>query len=103
MKRFKSKMFFLFFLPAVVMTIFPFGSRANPFHDYFVCLPKVDPSATDLEFHIREGSNCQEGEYLARVAPQKDGTILLLPSDVPLPAGEQKELEEFKKYYGIDH
>lgn len=87
----------------ILILFFPIGARANPFRSSYICLPAVDPSALQLEFHIREGMNCQEGEQLVRVLPQQDGSILLMPSEVPLPAEEQKELEEFKKYYGIDH
>jgi hypothetical protein len=80
----------------------PLGAWANPFQTSYVCIPPIQPFASGLEFHIREGQNCQEGEQLTRVALQRDGSILLLPTTAPLPAAEQKELDEFKKYYGIE-
>lgn len=90
----------------MVILIFIFSGApsvwANPFRASYVCLPPLNPNAAHLEFQIREGQNCQEGEQLARVAPQADGSIHLLPTELPLSQEEQKELEDFKKYYGIE-
>ena len=91
----------MIFILLIYFLLMP-SAQAHPFRNPYVCLPTVDASAPQLEFHIREGMNCGEGEHLARIVPQKDGSVLLLPSDAPLSTEEQKELEEFKKYYGID-
>jgi hypothetical protein len=87
----------------LILLLVPVAAVANPFRSYYVCIPTLDPSASPLEFHIREGQDCKEGEHLAQVVPQKDGSIFLLPTQAPLSPEGQKELEEYKKYYGIDH
>lgn len=77
-------------------------SRANPFTQNLVCVPKVMPSSSYLEFTVREGAPCAEGESYMRVVQQSDGITVLMPAEVPLAPDTQKDLEEFKKYYGID-
>jgi hypothetical protein len=100
MMKMKMKIRILIFI--LIFCPYPVSAWANPFRSSYVCIPPLNPNASGLEFHIQEGQNCREGEQLAKVSPQRDGSILLLPSEAPLPATEQKELEEFKKYYGIE-
>jgi hypothetical protein len=86
----------------LIFSLHPLAAGANPFRGSYVCLPPLNPNAPNLEFQVREGQDCQEGEQLARVVPQNDGSIFLLPTDPPLSQEGQNELEEFKKYYGIE-
>lgn len=99
----KMKMMMIKILILILMVFTPLGAWANPFQQSYVCIPPVNPNASSLEFQIREGLDCRDGEQLARVSPQPDGSILLLPAEKPFSAAEQNELDEFKKYYGIEH
>lgn len=90
----KLSTFLVLFLSAQIVL-------ANPFHHQFVCVPKINPSHSSLEFVIRDDSNCKDNETWFQVYPQKGGVILLFPSGKPLPITEQNDLEEFKKYHSI--
>ena len=84
------------------IALVPLISSANPFRKYYVCVPKVRPTAADLRFHIREADSCKQDEYWANVIPKKDGTILLIPADAPLTPDNQKDLKKFREYHGIE-
>ena len=76
-------------------------AAANPFQGPYVCVPVVSPDQNPLEFDIREGGGaCKEGETFMAVSPQKDGSILLYPSNPPLEPEAQKEWDAYKKYLG---
>jgi len=84
------------------LTLIPLTSSANPFRKYYVCVPKVRPTAADLRFHVREADSCKQDEYWANVIPKKDGTILLIPAEAPLSTDDQKDLQKFREYHGIE-
>jgi hypothetical protein len=74
---------------------------ANPFHNLYVCMPQVAANQAFLDFTIRDGGPCEEGEKWMRVISREDGVTLLLPSDAPLSKDVQRDLERFKEFYGI--
>lgn len=80
--------------------LLPKVGTTHPFRTQYVCVPPLSPSANPLEFEIRDGGNCAEGDTYMAVQPQKDGSVLLLPSNPPLDPEVQKDFENFKKYYG---
>ena len=97
MRKYAFGILFLFLLlPPISL------SWANPFTKNLVCVPKVIPSSSYLEFTVREDTPCAEGESYMRVVQQSDGVTVLMPAEAPLAPDTQKDLEEFKKYYGID-
>jgi len=75
-------------------------AQAHPFRTQYVCVPPVAPNRSPLEFEIRDGGQCKEGEFFMVVQEQKDGSVLLVPATPPLEPEEQKDWEAFKKYYG---
>ncbi len=92
---------FVGFLALVILGLFS-SVGASPFGQAFVCVPSLDPSAAELEFTIQSGGPCVEGATWRRVVTEPDGTIKLLPSQGPLPQEDQRSLEEYKRFYGID-
>jgi hypothetical protein len=86
----------------ILLDLAPLAVWAHPFRSPYVCIPTLKPNAPDLEFHVREGQACQEGEQFAQVVPQRDGSVLLLPAEIPLSQERQNELKEFKEFYGIE-
>lgn len=74
--------------------------KANPFRSSYICIPAVHPDHGYMEFEIREGQDCREGEQLAKVIATKDGTVFLYPTRAPLDPQTKKDLEEYKRYYG---
>lgn len=75
-------------------------AAANPFRTHYVCVPPVVPNQNPLVFEIRDGGECKEGETFMAVQPQKDGSVILLPSNPPLEPDVQKDLDAYKKYLG---
>lgn len=80
--------------------LWPVSGRANPFGNTYVCVPDQVYKQSDPDFHIRERTPCAKGEQWMKVVVTKGGIIYLYPTVEPLPPEKQKELEEFKKYYG---
>jgi len=81
--------------------LFPLAAQANPFQTSYVCLPPLVPNRVSLEFEVREGLPCREGEQLMRVSLGENGAVVLTPTEAPLPPEDQKALKEFKDYHGI--
>ena len=74
---------------------------ANPFSASYVCVPKIDPAESNLEFRIREGGQCSAEETLMVVQTGPNGSTLLYPSAPPLSQEAKGDLENYKKYMGI--
>lgn len=80
----------------------PTALSANPFRKSWVCVPKIIPNQRILEFTISESETCGPKETAMKVVKNPQGGTLLLPYERPLDPETKKDLENFKKYYGID-
>lgn len=74
--------------------------RANPFRTRFVCMPRVVADELVLEFRIRDRGQCAETETYLEVRPQNDGSTLLLPAGDALTPEEQRDLENYRRFFG---
>jgi len=93
--------YLLIFLSIMAISAGAAPALGNPFNSTYICFPKVLPDKALLEFKVRENIQCGEKEQWMRVTVQEDKSILLMPSEGPLPKDTKKELKEFKKYHGI--
>lgn len=75
-------------------------AAASPFRTRFVCMPRVVANEWALEFRIRDRGQCAENETYMEVKPQGDGSTLLLPATDSLSPEEQRDLENYRKFFG---
>ncbi|KAB2840678.1 hypothetical protein F9K50_05375 [bacterium] len=76
------------------------SSMASPFRTRFVCMPRVVANEWALEFRLRDRGQCAENETYMEVKPQGDGSTLLLPATDSLSPEEQRDLENYRKFFG---
>lgn len=85
----------------VVFSLCPVASAmASPFRTRFVCMPRVVANEWALEFRVRDRGQCAENEVYMEVKPQGDGSTLLLPATDSLSPEEQRDLENYRKFFG---
>ncbi|MCC6273129.1 MAG: hypothetical protein IT572_06645 [Deltaproteobacteria bacterium] len=76
------------------------SAMASPFRTRFVCMPRVVASEWALEFRVRDRGQCSENETYMEVKAQGDGSTLLLPATDSLSPEEQRDLENYRKFFG---
>ena len=73
---------------------------ANPFRTRFICMPRVVADELALEFRVRDRGQCAETETYLEVRPQNDGSTLLLPAGDALTPEEQRDLDNYRRFFG---
>lgn len=82
--------------------LLPRVAPGNPFHTNYVCVPHVEPAKEDLEFYVHDRGTCNKEDLFMKVEKTPAGTIFLIPAPRPIIPQQQKEFENFKKFYGLE-